>query len=139
MSQLSLFEYRPAFYTYHRGVPQRDGTAIYTHLIRSRFDAPETLGRGFTNGKANGRKHDHWRHTFSVDEYKKKIAKLMKDGDALTFNSICVELTGTTADVWFGKPPDKALWALVKDGTLAWAQEEGCIFFIDSSYVNWES
>lgn len=137
MSQLSLFESPPEFYTYYRGVPARKGILRYTHLIWSKFDPPETLGRGFKNGKKLGRAVDHWKRTFSVNEYKKKISELMKDGNARTFNRICVELTGTTASVWFEKEPDKALWALVEDGTLAWAQEEGCIFFVDSNFVNW--
>lgn len=144
--QLSLLE-PPTLWSYHRGLPDRttDPMSRYTHLIRWYGDPEESLGRGFgrdidrkPNGKHAGRGVDHWKHTFSVEEYKKKILKLMKDGEPRTFNCICVVLTGTTADVWFEKQPDIALWQLVEEKALAWTNGDGATFFIDTNFVNWD-
>jgi hypothetical protein len=141
---MSLFgeELAPPEWTYFFGAPKRPGILKYTHLIRSDLDPDETLGRGFgrdidrkPNGKPVGRKPGHWKNPGSVAEFVKKIRKLMEDGRPRTFNAICVELTGTTADVWFEKEPDQALWQLVKDEELGFAQEMGAIFFCSAKFI----
>lgn len=141
---MSLFgeEPVPPEWSYYFGVPERTGLKKYTHLIRSELDPDETLGRGFgrdidrkSNGKPAGRKVDHWKNPGSVDEFVKKIRALMSDGRPRTFNAICVELTGTTADVWADKEPDHALWQLVEKEELGWAQEMRAIFFCSAKFI----
>lgn len=128
-------------WTYHFGVPNRSGAQIYVHLIRWKHDPDETLARGFTGGIddrgriPNGRAPNHWRHTQPVDVWKERILHLLHDGEPRTFNRICVELTGTTADVWHTKEPDEALWALCEEELVAWACEEGCVFWLRSDFV----
>lgn len=145
MTQLHLFgelEAETPTWQYHAGLPARDGLAKYTHLIRWGGDPKETMGRGREGrkdadeqGVSGGRSSTHWKRTHSVEVYKQKITELLTDGRSRTFNCICVQLTGTTADVWFEKAPDIALWSLVEEGKLCWAQELGVIFFLDSSFV----
>jgi len=145
--QLGLF-HDLTLWSYHRGLPDRESDPMskYTHLIMWYGDPEESLGRGFkrgddgmSTGEAVGREVDHWKRTFSVEEYKKKIIDLMKDGEPRTFNCICIELTGTTANVWFEKEPDTALWQLVEEEVLAWTCGDGATFFIDSNFVNWDA
>lgn len=139
--QLAFLELRPTW-TYHRGLPDRTGSSVYTHLIRSKYDPKETMARGRLEydeegNVIGGRDPLHWKKTKSVEEFKKGILDLFADGEPRTFNAICIELTGATSDVWLDKPIDQALWALVKDHSLAWANGDGAIFFIDSKFVNW--
>ena len=121
-------------WTYHRGMPNRRGLRKFTHLIRSPYDPDETMARG----KAN-RDPTHWQKTADAVTWSRRIARLMRDARPRTFNAICVELTGTNGDVWHTKPQDLALWSLVRQGRLAWACEEGAVFFCDSSFVNWRT
>lgn len=115
-------------WTYHFGLPDRSGMAKYLHLARSPYDLEETKARG-----AGKREADHWKRTDSVETFRQRIADLFQDGEPRTFNTICVELTGTTADVWFEKAPDAALWSLVEDLALVWAQELGAVWFLPAS------
>lgn len=140
-SQIALFE-RSSLWKYNRGIPNRRGLTKYTHLIRSERDPTETMAHGGAKyddagNLISGRDPLHWKKTKSVEEFKKGILELLEDGEPRTFNAICVELTGTTADVWFDKPIDQALWALVKDETLAWSNSEGAVFFLLSKFVKW--
>jgi hypothetical protein len=112
-------------WTYHFGLPDRSGAAKYRHLIRGPFEVAETMGRG-----AGKRDPLHWKKTASVDAFRHRIAELFSDDAPRTFNTICVELTGTTADVWFEKPIDEALWSLVEDLALVWAEEFGAVWFL---------
>lgn len=145
MTQLILFEPLP-LWTYNRGMPDLSGMSQYTVLIRSKMygEPKETMGRGRKgradadeNGITGGRDSAHWRKTHSVETYRDLIVALMKDGECRTFNTMCVLLTGTTADVWHCKTPEQALWDLVEDETLAWTNDGDAIFFIDSAFVNW--
>lgn len=120
--------------SYYRGMPDRSGLRRYMHLVRlPAVEPPETMGRG-----AGQRDSTHWTRVLgdSSEAWAEKIAKLMADGEPRTFNAICIELTGTTADVWFDKPPDMGLWDLVREGKLAWTNETP-ILFIDSRFVEW--
>lgn len=129
---MSLFGEEPAppEWSYYFGVPERTGLKKYTHLIRSELDPDETMKRGNKNRSAT-----HWKNPGSVDEFVKKIRALMSDGRPRTFNAICVELTGTTADVWADKEPDHALWQLVEKEELGWAQEMRAIFFCSAKFI----
>jgi hypothetical protein len=113
---------------YHFGVPDRSGLAQYTHLIRHETDPEETLARGSAE---DGRDSTHWaKIDKSPEAWATKILELLSDGKARTFNRICVTLTGTTADVWAGKPPDDGLWLLVERYQVVYAQEHGVIWFL---------
>lgn len=127
MKQLPL---RFDLWTYRCGVPSRAGLAQFTHLIRWEGDGSETMARG-----SGGRDPLHWRKAGTKAQFVESIRALMRDGKARTFNRICIEMTGTTADVWFKKAPDDALWSLVGSGELWWACEEGAVFFIHESAV----
>lgn len=116
---------------YYRGMPDRSGLAKYLHLAQWHADPLETMGRG------RDRDPTHWQRTHSVKEYKKLILDLLEDTDPRTFNRICLELTGTTADVWYEKAPDLALWELVKEDQLAWAPTGGLTFFTNTKFVKW--
>lgn len=133
MKQLALGFFmasRETRWEYRRGMPDRSGLASFTHLIRWRGDGAETMDRG--SGK---RDPLHWRKAGTVAQFVESIRALMLDGRARTFNRICIEMTGATSDVWFGKAPDAALWSLVESGELWWACEEGAVFFIHESAV----
>ncbi len=121
---------RESRWTYRCGTPDRSGLARYTHLIRWGWDTDETMARG-----AGKRDSQHWRRAGSVEHFVEAIRTLMRDGHARTFHRMCVELTGTSADVWFEKQPDLALWRLVEVGELWWTCEEGATFFLHADAV----
>jgi hypothetical protein len=95
----------------------RDGPAAFVHLIRGPSD-PAEMPRGVTSerrerwGVAPHRKLDGTR----VGHWTGPLLKLIREQPELTFNALCVTLTGLTADVAFGTPLDDALWALVERG-----------------------
>lgn len=124
-------------WTYQRGMPDRSGLAQFTHLIMWKHDPKETMGRG-----AGKRDSQHWKKTLKniqVEDWVEKILALMSDGEPRTFNCICIQLTGTHGSVWAFKAPDEALWFCVRIGRLAWACEEGCVFFCDASKIDWST
>lgn len=136
MKQLGLFAALEAtaerpVWNYQRGLPDRSGMFRYTHLIQSKYDPDETMGRG------RDRDPLHWKKIAGVEHFEQAIASLMADGEPRTFNAICVQITGTNGNVWFEKAPDQALWILVEKGLLAWTCTEGATFFLDSSRVEW--
>lgn len=140
--QLELFESPPLTMSYYRGLPDRSGIRKYLHLVRWWGDPKETMARGSLKiddeGSQTGRDSRHWmKNKTSVAEYRDWIVKLLEDGEPRTFNSICVELTGTTADVWFEKAPDEALWSLVEDELVVWASAVSCTFFTLTRHVTW--
>ena len=121
-------------WTYHRGLPDL-ASSPYLHLVRSVLDPPETKARGCPNGvasRAPRRKSDG-----AGEDWCARLLALFADGEARTFNTACVQLTGMTADRWYRTPVDAALWSLVEDGSLAWACEMGSVFFVAASAVTW--
>jgi hypothetical protein len=46
-----------------------------------------------------------------------------------------VELIGATADVMYDSALDVALWSLVERERVAWACEEGAVFFLGADFV----
>ncbi len=93
-----------------------DPLSKYTVLIRSPVD-PERLPRGAHKGNPNKR----WKELTAKGtkaQWSESILELLLDGNPRTFNHICVELADITADVAFGKAPEKALWKLVDMGAL---------------------
>lgn len=91
----------------------RSGAAQYIVLIRAPGDPDETRARGggagrtaFWRGQMRPEHEPHW---------KALIWNLLRDGRPRTFNRLCVEIAGVTADVAAGKAPEQALWALVED------------------------
>ncbi len=142
-SQIALFASR-SIWTYHRGLPDRSDLSRYTHLIRSKYDPEETMEHGALKHDAEGnvvggRDPTHWKTSKqrSVPVFMAEIRKLLSDGNPRTFNRICVELTGTTADVMLEKPIDEALWELVAEESIAWSNAEGAVFFTNTEFVNW--
>lgn len=115
---------------YHFGMPDRDGLGRYTHLIMSKLDPEETMLRG-----SKVRDPNHWRKTYSVEEWQERILHHLRDGEPRTFNAICVELTGTTANIWMDEPPDQALWSLCEENLIAWSCNLGAVFWLRSDFV----
>lgn len=97
----------------------RSGVAAFVHLVRAPDDPPEApRGSGSERRKLWGVAPHVAIEKRSRDDWRQEIVKLMVDGKARTFNAICVTLTGLTADVCFGLPPDGALWMLVEEQLL---------------------
>lgn len=85
----------------------------FMHLIRGPDDPDERVARGQQFATA-------WTEVErgTVESWMLRIWALLADGRARTFNAICVEMTGRTADVCFEARPDQALWALVESGMI---------------------
>lgn len=94
------------------GKADRSGPAAYAHLVRATDDPEERKKRG-----AEGSSVD-WKKLAKVPvaEWRQRLLEHMRDGVPRTFNRLCVELTGHTADVCFQEGPDTALWGLADDG-----------------------
>lgn len=108
------------------GMPDRSGTAKYTHLIRSPWDPEEGIERGT---RADGSRHDPTEYKsfgrVSIAEWSARVLALFAARPRpRTFNRICVELTGHCASTHLDTPLDRALWKLVKDEVLAWSNSE---------------
>lgn len=116
-------------WTYHRGLPFREGMHRYTHLVWGQDDPAETRGRGARAIETGERPTGWWKAIGGPEEWAEKILAHMQDGKPRTFNRICVELTGATANVFFEKGPDVALWLLV-ERELLWWTAEAPIYFI---------
>lgn len=125
-------------WVYRRGMPDRSGLAAYLHLVRWRHDPPETVARGAaareTGERAPGAAK---RAGGTVDEARAAIERLLADAEPRTFHCIAVQVAGLAADVVTGSPLEAALWAMAADGTLAWACEEGCVFWTLARCVEW--
>lgn len=143
MTQLALafdaeVEVAPTW-TYHAGMPDRSGLAVYTHLIRSKYDgvresrAARQKRLGVTEAAMSWKQLEK----VPVAAWAEKIEALTRDGAPRTFNAITLALTRheMTADV----APDNldaALWLLVERGVLWWACEEGAVFFLQRAFIN---
>jgi hypothetical protein len=141
-SQLDLFAPRapaeePLWWTYHFGAPDRQA-APFAHLIRWRGDPPETKARGSVveGGERRARRSAGWETRIGTpEEWAPRIDALLEDGQPRTFNRIAVELIGATADVMYDSALDVALWSLVERERVAWACEEGAVFFVCADFV----
>ena len=125
-------------WTYHVGLPDRS-EAPFAHLIRWRWDPPETKARGSVveSGERRARRAAGWETRIGTpEEWAPKIDGLLADGQPRTFNRIAVELIGATADVMFETALDVALWSLVERERVAWACEEGAVFFLRADFVD---
>jgi hypothetical protein len=129
VSQLALaFDQPPpvsAETVFYLGLPpSREGLAAYTHLIRGPLDPEETKARG------GGKRAPGWEKRLgSPEDWVEQIVALAKR--PITFNAICVALTGATSDVLFCSAIDEALWLAVERGQLAWSGEAP-IYFVDA-------
>jgi hypothetical protein len=129
-------------WTYHFGAPDRSGIYAYAHLIRWRHDPAETKGRGFTteNGERVALRGAAWQKRIGTpEEWAPRIEALFDDGEPRTFNAICVHLIGATADVLVDSAIDVALWSLVERERVAWACEEGAVFFLRADFIEREA
>jgi hypothetical protein len=113
----------PERVTYCRGLPDRSGTAHYTHLIRSPHDPPETKARGAKARETGDREIGYAKRLGTVDEWCTRILALLADGRPRTWNAIAVTLIGCTGDVLMGSAPERALWRLCEREEIAWTQE----------------
>ena len=96
-AQLELFapSLRPIEAEWLTGMlPDRSGTSAYVILIRSPND-PKRAPRQRGSDKAP---HLTLRRQ-SMPKWRDAIAALLDDGRAMTFNAICVQLCGLTADI----------------------------------------
>jgi hypothetical protein len=128
VSQLALaFDPTPAIQpdtVFYLGLPDRSGIAAYTHLIRGPLDPEETKARG------GGKRAAGWEKRIgAAEDWVEQIVALAKR--PITFNAICVALTGATSDVLFGSAIDEALWLAVEREQLAWS-DEAPIHFVDA-------
>lgn len=96
------------------GPADRSGMAAFTHLVRAKDDPEERKARGQQPGR-DVTPHKTLQKT-SAAEWRRRLLEHMADGQPRTFNRLCVEMTGHTADVCFQLGPDLALWQLVADG-----------------------
>ncbi|MCC6810530.1 MAG: hypothetical protein IT381_24080 [Deltaproteobacteria bacterium] len=124
--QLELFASAPVEVTadWLTGVlPDRSGMGAYIILIRSPDD-PERAPRQKGSDKAP---HLTLRKQ-SIAKWRDAIAALLEDGRAVTFNAICLELAGLTADICLDEVPEHALWSLVEQGRVTYSTEAPILF-----------
>ena len=99
--------------------------APYTHLVRS-TDDPDRSPREARKGQEAA-----WRLKLgkkTQPQWRDRIVELLADGEARTFNRICVELGDVTADMGYLMAPDEALWALVVEGAVKHTLETPVLF-----------
>lgn len=116
-----------------QGLPNRQGLAQYTHLIRSPLD-PERSTREERRERYGDGASTEWKRLTAkatVDAWMAAIVELLLDGAPRTFNAICVELADITADVAAGKSPDEALWSLVAWRAVQWTNRAPVRFRIN--------
>lgn len=105
------------------GLPNRDGAAIYVHLIRGPNEPkPPRPGRDQASA---------WRQRFhksTVPKWRSAIIEHLSDGKPCTFNSMMIAIARTTADVVAGKAPDIALWELVDEQLLEYTTQAPILF-----------
>lgn len=104
-------------------LPDRSGMSAYVVLIRSPDD-PKRAPRQKGSDKAP---HLTLRKQ-PVTKWRDAIAALLDDGRARTFNAICLELSGLTADICFDEVPEHALWSLVSDSRLTYSTTAPILF-----------
>ncbi|MCC6807066.1 MAG: hypothetical protein IT381_06560 [Deltaproteobacteria bacterium] len=97
-------------------LPDRTGASAYVVLIRAPDD-PQRAPRERGSDKAP---HLTLRKQ-SLATWRDRIAALLDDGKERTFNAICVELCGLTADICFDEKPEHALWSLVGASRVAYS------------------
>lgn len=112
--QLELFTTAPAEISADwttGALPDRRGVNAYIIVIRSPDDPKRTPRR------RDGDKAPHLTLLKqSMHRWRDAISALLEDGKARTFNAICVELSGLTADICLDEAPEHALWSLEKNG-----------------------
>lgn len=103
----------------------RSGAHAYVALIKGPSD-PERSGRP-RGGRADRAPHRTNAATPAA-EWAERIAAHMADGEARTFNRICVELLDQEASICHGGPVEEGLWALVGAGRLAHTMDAPVLF-----------
>lgn len=93
------------------------------------------MQRGRTSRSLGG-ENDRAKKSGSPDEWATRIVALLRDGRPRTFNTICVQLVGTTADVLVSCPIEQGLWLACERLDLAWT-ERAPIFWTLSTMVEW--
>jgi hypothetical protein len=125
-------------YAYLRGLPDRSGLRAYLHLIRAPLAIEpdvETMARGKTSRSLGG-ENDVAKKSGSPERWASAIVALLEDGRPRTFNAICLQLVGTTADVLFDAPIDRGLWLACERGDLAWTPRTPIMWTL-ASMVTW--
>lgn len=108
-----------------RGPVDRSGTAVYTHLIKSRTD-PERSPRP-KGGRADKQPHLTLRRRAGED-WGGRILELLADNVPRTFNRMGIELLDQEASQLLHGPLDLALWDLVARGKLELTMEAPILF-----------
>lgn len=104
----------PVRYEWTRDDVDRSGDGVYIHLIRAAGD-PERPGAEKSQGRGWSFKWKEVGQT-APEAWTERIVELLADTQPRTFNAICVELVGVTADVAFESSLDHALWLLKERG-----------------------
>lgn len=124
-------------WSYRRGMPAREGAAIYVHLIRApkSYEPEETMSRGKSE-RTPGGENDRVKKGGTPEEWAARIVTLLEDGRPRTFNTMCVQLVGTTADVLFSAPIDAGLWLACERSDIVWTVRAP-IFWTLPRFVEW--
>ena len=128
--QLALFaEPEPIGDVWARGLPCREGAAVYVHLVRGPAD-PERSPREARRGQSL-----RWKRLDDAfpAEWADAIVAHLADGVPRTFNRVMVELFDTTADVAFESHADAGLWRAVEDGRLEYTPSAPVYFRVVST------
>lgn len=122
---------------YARGMPDRRGLAQYVHLIRAPhpFEPPETMKRG-GESRSLGGENDRKKKAGTPAQWAARIVALLEDKRPRTFNTICVQLTGTTADC-VGDNVDAGLWLACERLDIAWTVHAP-VFWTLTRFVDWK-
>lgn len=114
---------------FYLGPVARDGASKYVHLIRDKDDPVETKARGAEARATGERRAGYAKRMGKPEDWRARIVAHLADGKPRTFNAICVELIGCTADVMFDNAPDVGLWLAVERMEVA-LTHEAPIFFV---------
>jgi hypothetical protein len=114
-------------------MPIKENLAQYTLLIRAPED--ERFEKRRRGVKAGGQ--IAWRGALApakIGEWTQRIRQVLTDGVARSFNRIVLEASEGkfTADIAAGKAPETALWLLLPQGEVQWANHPG-------GYVVWRT
>lgn len=109
--------------------PKTDGAYSYVIMIRGMYD-PERTSR--SDAQARGDSPLAWKLKISrpVEDWSAAILALAGDGQARTFNALCVEIADTTADVCGGTNAEDAVWSLTMAGLVRFTVESPILFRI---------
>jgi hypothetical protein len=111
--------------TWTKGPVDREGAAVYVHLIRAPYD-PQRRKRYGKQGILI--RPDKTVSKVPVDEWTRRLLALLADGEKRTFNRIAMDLISMTADVAFNSTLDRALWGLVAEGKVEHTIEAPILF-----------